>query len=588
MPDDPALAGLDWEHSALLPDYRNAAPTLDLADQLAVLDQAADTLAAHYAHLPQKRQTRGVDPVATLRSWRDTLAGGPALPAPALPAPALPAPALPAPALPAPALPAPALPAPALPALDFHTRLCLVFADLHDLHTLYTLPPYFAAATAFLPFTAARIGRAGEHILVSHVLPRFADPHFHPGVELLTWNGEPIRQTLQALETVSGGANPAASRARALQMLTQRPLLRMPPPASDQVVIGFRTADDAAPRAITLPWRVSTAPASPHPVSHRTALRSSLDSEGDALHGHRRRQYGRHAGRLHGAAVGLAHPYRHEIPSLLADVHAWAGESGGRRFGVLRIQSFKTDDDDAFLAGVQALLAALPQNGLVLDVRDNPGGLVAAAERLLQCFSQTAIRPVNVAFLATPANLALCQTNTPAAGNPVLLDLSAWVAPLQQALAQGEAWSQALPMTAPENFGPGLRAYPGPVVLLTSGCCYSACDIFIAGFRDNRLGPILGVDENIGAGGANMWKRSQIELLRTGTPAVLPGDADLHVAVRRVFRVDPAATPLEEIGIPPDHLHHRTRRDVLEQDTDLFTIAVSLLPGGDAAPRHPA
>jgi hypothetical protein len=541
MPDA-AFVGLDWEHSVMLPAYRAGAPQLDLAAQLTLLDQAAETLAAHYAHLPQKRQTRGVDPVAMLLALRDTLAAGPAL-----------------------------------PALDFHTRLCGVFADLHDLHTLYTLPPYFSAATAFLPFTAARVGAEAGPVLIARVLPRFADAHFGPGVELVSWNGRPVVEALQALEIVSGGANPAAARARALQTLTQRPLLRMPPPEQDRVVIGFRAGHGSALREIALDWRVSTAAPAAHPVSPRTALRSSLDGEGDRLHGHRRHSYGAHAGRVHGASVDRAHPYRREIPSSLADVHAWAGEVGGQAFGVLRIQSFKVEDDDAFIADLQALLGALPQEGLVIDVRDNPGGLVAAAERLLQCFSDGPIRPVNVAFLATDANLALCQANTPAEGRDVPLDLSAWVKPLQEALARGEVWSEALPMTAPANFGAGLLAYAGPVVLLTSGCCYSACDIFIAGFRDNGLGVILGVDENIGAGGANMWKRSQIELLRTGASAVLPGDADLHVAVRRVFRADAGGTPLEELGVPPDHVHHRTRRDILEHDADLFTAAVELL-----------
>ncbi len=524
-----------------MPAYRAAAPELDQAERLTLLDAAATTIEAHYAHLPQKRKTRAVDPVALLRNL------------------------------------ASALPAPST--LDFHAELSALFAALHDLHTFYVLPPYFAAAVAFLPFTAARIGPNGDHILVSHVLPGFDDAHFHAGVELVSWNGRPILEELAVQEAISGGANPAAARARALQMLTQRPLLRTPPPEAAQIVIGFRTAHAPTPRQITLDWRISTPAAAPPPIAHPTALRSSLDAEGDALHRHRRHHYGHHTGRVHGEAVSATHPYRQEIPSPQPDVHAWVGEAGGRRFGVLRIQSFKVNDADAFIADIQALLAQLPQDGLVIDVRDNPGGLVEAAERLLQCFSNAAIRPVNVAFLATQANLALCQANTPGEGRQPPLDLSDWVAPLQQALAQNDTWSAALPMTAPGYFAAGQRAYPGPVVLLTSGCCYSACDIFIAGFHDNALGTILGIDSNIGAGGANMWKRSQIQLLRTGTAEPLPGDADLHVAVRRVFRADPAATPLEELGIPIEHIHHRTRHDVLDQDVDLFTKAVALLPG---------
>jgi hypothetical protein len=546
MHDAPDLNEPDWAHGVALPAFRAAAPPLGRQARLDLLTQAADTLARHYAHLPQKRLTRHIDPVARLRALHDELA---------------------------------ATQEGDLPdALTFHTQVSHIFAGLHDLHTLYTLPPYFAACVASLPFTAALIGGPAPQIVVTAVLPAVRNPHFHPGVELLTWNGAPIAEVLQACAAVSGGANPPAARARAVQMLTQRPLLRMPPPAEDQVRLGFRAAPGAALHHITLDWRVSVAPAATPPASLAHALHTSLDGEGDALHRHRRHHYGPHAGRLHAARVAPGHPFQAELPSPLAEVQAWAGAAAGRRFGVLRIQTFKTESDDVFIAGIRALLAALPQEGLILDVRDNPGGLVAAAERLLQCFSDAPIRPVNVAFLATEANLALCEANTPGPERAAVpLDLSPWVAPLRQALARGAPWSAALPMTAPSCFGPGRRGYGGPVLLLTSACCYSACDIFIAGFRDNALGRILGVDDNIGAGGANVWTRRQIELLRTGRPALLPGEADLHVAARRVFRADAAATPLEELGVVPDVVHHRTRRDALEHDVELFGVAEGLL-----------
>ncbi len=544
MPDNDALTGLDWDHAAKVSTFRAAAPDLAPADQLALLEAAAETLDRHYAHLPQKRATWHTDPVAALRDWRTNLAQA----------------------------------ATPMPALAFHARLSALFAGLHDLHTLYILPPYFASSVAFLPFTAARIGPHGADIVVSHVLPRMPCARLRPGVALVTWNGRPIADELADLAASSGGANPAAAAARALQMLTQRPLLRTPPPEADQVVLGLRAAGEPVWQ-LTLDWRVSShrPDPQPQPTEPPTEPPGALDGEGDLLHRHRRHHQGPQAGRVHGAAVSAAHPWRRERDTGQPDIQAWEGELAGRRFGVLRLQSFKVPDEDGFIATLQALLADLPPDGLILDVRDNPGGLVAAAERLLQCFSDAPIRPVGVAFRATTANLALCQANTPTPGHDVKLDLSAFTAPLAAALAAGQTWSAALPMTLLENFGPGRRAYPGPVVLLTSGCCYSACDIFIAGFRDHRLGPILGVDDNIGAGGANMWRYSQIALLLTGTATLLPGDADLHVATRRVFRADASATPLEELGIVPDHIHHPTRRDVLDHDIDLFTQAARLI-----------
>ncbi len=45
--------------------------------------------------------------------------------------------------------------------------------------------------------------------------------------------------------------------------------------------------------------------------------------------------------------------------------------------------------------------------------------------------------------------------------------------------------------------------------------CYSTTDIFAAGFQDNEIGKVLGVDESTGAGGANVWEYPLIcDLLR--------------------------------------------------------------------------
>ena len=45
------------------------------------------------------------------------------------------------------------------------------------------------------------------------------------------------------------------------------------------------------------------------------------------------------------------------------------------------------------------------------------------------------------------------------------------------------------------------QVYPGPKVLVVDPLCYSATDIFAAGFADHGIGPILGVGASTGAGG---------------------------------------------------------------------------------------
>lgn len=120
------------------------------------------------------------------------------------------------------------------------------------------------------------------------------------------------------------------------------------------------------------------------------------------------------------------------------------------------------------------------------------------------------------------------------------------------------------------------------MVLITNARCYSATDIFAAGFQDHRIGPVLGTDENTGAGGANVWTHELLSDLLRGdraTPYVpLPKGAGMRVSIRRTLRVGAlSGTPVEDLGVVPDELHRMTRRDLLEDNADLFNRAGLLL-----------
>lgn len=133
------------------------------------------------------------------------------------------------------------------------------------------------------------------------------------------------------------------------------------------------------------------------------------------------------------------------------------------------------------------------------------------------------------------------------------------------------------------------QCYHGPVVLITDARCYSATDIFAAGFQDHGIGPVLGVDDNTGAGGANVWTHEFLKLLlelpspAPGSPyRPLPGGAGMRVSVRRTLRVrELAGTPVEDLGVRPGHRHRLTRRDILAGNQDLLDRAgafVTALP----------
>jgi hypothetical protein len=100
---------------------------------------------------------------------------------------------------------------------------------------------------------------------------------------------------------------------------------------------------------------------------------------------------------------------------------------------------------------------------------------------------------------------------------------------------------------------------------------------------DHGIGPILGVNGNTGAGGANVWEHGLLlELMRKADPpapyAELPNGANMRVAIRRTLRVGPnAGTPVEDLGVVPSQRHLMTRDDLLKDNVDLINEAATLL-----------
>ena len=251
-------------------------------------------------------------------------------------------------------------------------------------------------------------------------------------------------------------------------------------------------------------------------------------------------------------------------------------------FGHLRIRTFNVDDPDAFVDEFARLTELLPQEGLILDVRGNGGGHIHASEFALQTLTPRPVTPEPVQFICTPLNLAVVRQHK---DNPSGIDLGAWFRSMEQAVETGSAFSSAFPITPVDGANRRGQRYHGPVVLVTDARCYSATDIFAAGFQDHEIGPVLGVDDNTGAGGANVWTHSLLkQLLELPQPdpetpyETLPNGAAMRVSIRRSLRVgELAGTPVEDLGIVPDRRHELTRRDVLEDNVDLLDAAGALL-----------
>ncbi|MFP5282171.1 MAG: S41 family peptidase, partial [Actinomycetes bacterium] len=244
------------------------------------------------------------------------------------------------------------------------------------------------------------------------------------------------------------------------------------------------------------------------------------------------------------------------------------------RVGYLRIWSFDIDDDDAFVAELIRLLGLLPPTGLVVDLRANPGGLVWAAERALQLFTDAHILPTRFSLLATPVTRQMAESPFNR------LELEAWSPSLQNAVSTGELYAQPLPLTDPSWCNDLGRRYPGPAVAVVDANTYSSGDLFAAGWTDHGIGPLVCVGQATGAGGANVWTAAQLRDALTGTDHPLPPMPDgtgFTLSFRRAIRSAAGdGLPIEDLGVPGIP-YAMTRRDLLESNRDLMAFCTDLL-----------
>jgi hypothetical protein len=130
-------------------------------------------------------------------------------------------------------------------------------------------------------------------------------------------------------------------------------------------------------------------------------------------------------------------------PEWLTVFEARRVTAAGRVFGHLRIRTFKPPEHvaDGFVGFVREfirLLGELPQDGLVVDIRGNPGGAIWASELCLQALTAHPLEPEPAQFAATTLNLRICRANQ---------DMAAWLPSMDQALETGATYSAGVPFT---------------------------------------------------------------------------------------------------------------------------------------------
>jgi hypothetical protein len=548
-----------------MPQFRTHIEQGPLSDaqRRLVLDQAEILIEEIYVHLPLKRAMHAVDPLQALRLLRHRLAE--------------------------------------LSETEFHVQLQRIFLGLHDLHTNYILPSRFAGFAFLGVFLERCVDNGRTAYVVTKTFDHITgDPQLKAGVEVTHWNGTPIHLAVVANAAREAGSNKAAQLTQGLQNMTLRAINMSLPPDEDWVDITYKVG--GATHETRVPWRVfesgaevtapGTLPSLPSGVRAAAHHLVGMDLRTELTRRAKRRLFapasmkqgklpkaakgakGAKAARDNARRAGVDAPLAAgPVPTNRPDeIKARIVDTPSGTFGHLRIFTFHMQDQDieGFVNEVARVLSVLPAEGLVLDVRGNGGGYVIAAEFLLQLLSPRRVVPEPFQFVSSPSTTGLARA---------VADYDGWKASLEEAVTTASAYSTAFPLYPADVVNSVGQVYQGPVVLVTDAQCYSACDIFAAGFQDHEIGPVLGVEANTGAGGANVVTHEDLRTEWTGGPLKqLPKGVQMRVALRRCLRVGTrSGQPVEDLGVVPDSLHPLTKRDLLEENVDLMAAAGALL-----------
>lgn len=245
--------------------------------------------------------------------------------------------------------------------------------------------------------------------------------------------------------------------------------------------------------------------------------------------------------------------------------------------GILRLLSFSEPGIDEIADEVERLLGLMPADGVVIDIRGNPGGDADTVKATFELLSGKEAPLLPTSLRATKLMSNFLSTANARFGADEDTFLSAGMEAVQSALRVDERFSgPTTSLFTPQTRRP--QAYKGPVVTLVDGLTYSGGDVFTALQIDQNASRVVGVDANVGAGGATVVDYS---LLVSTAPTVfkpLPGNVSMSTSFRRYYRTGPnAGAIIESFGVKPDDVYNRTRKDVLGNDCDLYEFLGGVL-----------
>lgn len=486
--------------------------------------------------------------------------------------------------------------------LQFHNAIIRIISKVQDGHNIYVTPPPLRQVISFLPFTLAEFYTASSpnpRFTISETI-RGAIPWktrvtFRPGVEILEWNGKPILSAVLEAGELGVGGNAASKLARGVQDLTNRRSGLQLFPEPGPFVVKYKDLCGTIRTAkfywihFTVPLNVANfvavvpeLPAAPQPTPSNvpTAARMSKPCSRFArLRARSKTRYGLRVPLCRKRAIPSSEITRTNVPvqkplgsSMFAEVVKVKVGASMESIGVLKIINFGVQgNENAWFAELKRILfTQLPQTGVIIDVRNNPGGSQTACQRIAQLFTSNIVRSVGGVFRLTQLTspFAQNQPNTSplntAEGFQALLDTNKIKVQIGDQFSAFQ--DNNLTLLINSDQGPN---YSGPVIVLTSATTFSCAEVMTSNFIDTqpKIGRVIGVhNATAGGGGAQL---NSVFLSRIGIPLPPAGAFARFTGIRleRVgFKID---STWEFFGLKPDKVYRPTKADAIDE-VDLF------------------
>lgn len=383
---------------------------------------------------------------------------------------------------------------------EFHNEMLNIFLEFHDLHTRYILPDTYASKLASLGFT---LEEYYEHNTLQYIVTNtnFNHQFFKPGVRITHWNGTPIERAVYLNGEKQYGSNQAARRANGLRYMTQRLFRWQLPPDEEWIDIKY-ISDDKKDHEIRINWKGEIIPFDRIEKFRKKIFNYGIDDVSITYQQLNKYLFSKTLDNKNQSIKQFATTINLELQNSSIGDNLQFGRLKTKHgiFGYIRIWNFQFDDAYKVVEEFSNILHKLPQNGLIIDIRNNPGGYIVAGEILLQTLTSRTINPSKFHFLNSLFTLDICSNN--------LQDsFSQWKDSISESIETGAVYSQGFPIEGKENeYNLIGQQYYGPIVLIVDALSYSTADIFASGFKDHNIGPIIGTTNNMGAGGANNWR----------------------------------------------------------------------------------